>query len=274
MPRHQPFTVGQTRALHAAIAGTALVALVVGMVAHLAVALGVVAGLIALELGGFAWAQRRAGVVTRGLADATALVDRAAYAEAGVQLDRLADGARWIPNLHALIAHRRLDVHVAAGELAAAEALGGAIERSGWLARPGSALYVMYPALCAKRAVIAALQGDGDAATRWRDRARATVSAPRRHLLVYMESILLARAGQHAAAARAVNEVSLDGRVAGVPGSEARVLRWVYAFAVAGGGAAPEVIAPLRAAAAPATSEVRALEAWWPELVAFATSAS
>jgi hypothetical protein len=262
-------SIGAIRAIHGGLLALAVGAAAAGLAGDIPAALVIAGAIVAGEVAVFLILQRRAGAIIRRMVDATALTDQGQHAGAGALLDELAGRARLIPNLHALILHHRAGLHLACGELEAAEVVARSVEASGWLARQRSGLFALYPALCAHLAVVAALRDDPDEAARWRARAHATVSVARRGTLVFMDAVLLARAGELAAAHTAILDVGAAGVV---PAHQARVLRWVLAYAASADPAAPlraPDLAKTIAAARPHTREALALGAHWPALAGF-----
>src|SRR5258707_815186 len=69
------------------------------------------------ELISFVSVQGRAGGLASRLADALAFVEQSRYAEAVALLATLATESQWIPNLRAMIVHRRAEMFFVEGDL-------------------------------------------------------------------------------------------------------------------------------------------------------------
>jgi hypothetical protein len=225
------------------------------------------ATIAAVESLGFLVLQRRAARIVQGAVEANALADQGRYDETAALLDRLAARCRLIPNLHALLAHRRATIAFALGDLVTADALDREAVRSGWLTRPSSANYVLLPPATAQLAAIAALRNDHDDAAAWSARAHASVTPAREGTLVFTDAVLLAHTGRYAEAHDRIVAVGSAGRI---EVSKARTLRWILVLCLT--RIAPErrradfskIIDEARAS----TREVLALTPWWPELAA------
>ena len=260
-PRYRPLTVRRVWTIHGAVALVVAATAAAALLAHVPGLFAVPGAVIGVEVGVWIWLSRRAGRIVQRMGDNAILVEQGEYARAAPQLDALADEARLIPNLHALITQRRADVHFACGELDAAEALALAVSDSGWLARPSSALYVAYPKLCALLAVIAALRDRPEIVATWEARSRGAVTDARKGTLAFMDAILAARAHRF-------SEITKLELVA-APRPYGAVLHWVIAYATAQTPSARDRLTSRTDAARAATAEALALAPYWPELAAF-----
>jgi hypothetical protein len=259
--RYRPLSVRRVWAIHGAAALVVALTAAAALIAHVPGLFAVPGAVLGVEVGVWIWLSRRAGRLVQRMGDAAMLVEQGAYAPAAAQLDALADEARLIPNLHALITQRRADIHFACGELDSAEALALAVADSGWFARRGSALYVAYPNLCALLAVIAALRDRPEIVATWEARSRRAVTDARKSTLVFMDAVLAARAHRFSE----VTKLEL----AAARGPYGAVLRWVIAYATAQTPSARDRLASRTEAARASTVESLALAPYWPELAAF-----
>lgn len=259
--RYRPLSVRSLWLIHGALAAIAIATTIAGLRAPglLAIPGAIVAGEVLVLV----WSQRRAGAIVQGMSDAAAHVARGDYARAATLLDALADRARLIPNLHALIGVRRADVAFALGDLETADAIARAVLASGWIERARSALYVALPGLCTTLGAIAALANRTEEAERWRERGEAAISDARRGALVFLDAVLAARAHRFGDLAKL--EVVSAHRPHGP------TLAWIIAYATAETPAAHDKLGARLDAARPATTEALALAPHWPELAAFVT---
>ena len=264
---HRILSFRSTVSIHVASGAVALGSLIAGALAPAPILVAFAALVVGAEAAIFVRLQRRAAPIVRCLVDVASLVEQGRYDEAAIILDAQSRVCRWIPNLHALLIQKRSDLLFAAGRLDEAEALARIAEQSGWLSRPRGGLYIAYPALCSTLAVIAALRDDTVGAEVRRKLAHSAVSEVKRGSLIFMDALLLARAGRYADAVRQIQTVGSEGRV---QRPYVSVLRWIYAYSAAEAGGGPDAVARLVDAAKPSTSEVLALAPAWPMLAAFA----
>lgn len=263
-PRYRLLSVRQTWAIHGVlgivVVGMLVLARMTGNPGLYAMPGAILGG----EIAGWLILQRKAARIIQRMSDAAVLVEQGHYGTAALQIDELALRARLIPNLHALLAHRRLDIHFALGELEPAESLGRAIIASGWFTRPRGALFVAFPQVCATLAVIAALRGHSERAESWREQARAAVSPGRASTLVFMDAVLDARAERYANVAKL--------QLVAARGPYGSVMRWILAYAAA--SSVPDLAAQRTEAARGSTAEALALAPYWPELAAFVSASA
>ena len=186
----------------------------------------------ALWAGLIAWIVRtrgRARAVIRETEEAHALLQAGDIGEAGRRLDVLGRRARSWPVLHSLVLYHRAVAALRAGDLPLARDLLTRVLDAGWFSRR-TTLASYQPLVYAALALCDSLEGRLERSRRWLTEAHQVSSPARAAILLPVDAVVLARAGDDPAGLLARLDAELPRAENLLSASHTRLLRLVRAF--------------------------------------------